>query len=88
LRRAPSAHSHWTPFFATSALFACGFGGMAYSFYPYIVPEKLTIAQAASAPESLIIILWGVGIVLPIIIAYSALSYVIFRGKAQGLRYD
>ena len=88
LRRAPDQHSHWTPFFATSALFACGFGGMAYSFYPYIVPEKLTIAQAASAPESLIIILWGVAIVLPIIIAYSALSYVIFRGKARGLRYD
>lgn len=88
LRAAPDAHSHWTPFFATSALFALGFGGMAYSFYPYIVPEKLTIAQAASAPESLIIILWGVAIVLPIIIAYSALSYVIFRGKSRALRYD
>ena len=88
LRRNADAHSHWTPFIATSALFACGFGGMAYSFYPYIVPEKLTIVQAASAPESLIIILWGVTIVLPIIIAYSALSYVIFRGKSRGLRYD
>lgn len=88
LRAAPDAHSHWTPFFATSALFALGFGGMAYSFYPYIVPEKLTIDQAASAPESLIIILWGVAIVLPIIIAYSTLSYVIFRGKSRGLRYD
>ncbi len=88
LRAAPDAHSHWTPFFATSALFALGFGGMAYSFYPYIVPEKLTIAQAASAPESLIIILWGVAIVLPMILAYSALSYAIFRGKSRGLRYD
>jgi len=48
----------------------------------------LTIDPAASAPESLIIILWGVAIVLPIIIAYSALSYVIFRGKSRGLRYD
>ncbi len=88
LRRAPDAYSHWTPFFATSALFALGFGGMAYSFYPFIVPEKLTIAQAASAPESLIIILWGVAVVLPMILAYSALSYAIFRGKSRGLRYD
>ncbi len=88
LRVAPDRHWHWTPFFATSALFALGFGGMAYSFYPYILPEKMTIAQAAAAPESLMIILWGVAIVLPIIIAYSALSYVIFRGKATGLRYD
>jgi cytochrome bd ubiquinol oxidase subunit II len=88
LRRDITAANHWTPFVATSALFALGFCGMAYSFYPYIVPEKMTIAQAASAPESLIIILWGVIIVLPMIIAYSTLSYVIFRGKAQALRYD
>jgi cytochrome d ubiquinol oxidase subunit II len=88
LRQDVHSNSHWTPFIATSALFALGFGGMAYSFYPYIVPEKMTIVEAASAPESLIIILWGVVFVLPIIIAYSALSYVIFRGKAQALRYD
>lgn len=88
LRAAPDRHGHWTPFFATAALFALGFGGMAYSFYPYILPEQMTIVQAAAARESLMIILWGVVIVLPIIIAYSALSYVIFRGKATGLRYD
>ena len=78
----------WTPFLAATGLFTLGFLGMAYSFYPYIVPEKITIDQAASAPESLRIILWGVMIVLPIIIAYSALSYYIFRGKARALRYD
>jgi len=90
LKRMPRAdHSlDFVPFLGAMALFTLGFFGLAFSFYPYIVPEKLTIAQAASAPESLIIILWGVAIVLPIIIAYSALSYVIFRGKAQGLRYD
>ncbi len=27
------------------------FLGLAYSFYPYVVPERLTIWQAASAPE-------------------------------------
>jgi cytochrome d ubiquinol oxidase subunit II len=78
----------WTPFAAIMALFALSFGGMAYSFYPYVVPEKLTIYEAASAPEALIIILAGTLFVLPAILAYTALSYVIFRGKATELRYD
>ena len=65
-----------------------GFAGMAYSFYPYIVPDRLTIAEAASSPESLSIILVGVMVVLPTILAYTVLSYFIFRGKATDLRYD
>jgi hypothetical protein len=44
---------------ASIALFTLAFAGLAYSFYPYVVPEKLTIYEAASAPESLIIILVG-----------------------------
>lgn len=78
----------WMPFAATMAIFSLSFGGMAYSFYPYIVPEKLTIYEAASAPESLMIILIGTLFVLPTILAYTALSYYIFRGKATELRYD
>ena len=78
----------WTPFAAIMGLFTLSFCGMAYSFYPYVVPEKMTIYEAASAPESLIIILAGTIFVLPAILAYTALSYVIFRGKATELRYD
>jgi cytochrome d ubiquinol oxidase subunit II len=90
LRRLPMADDRnaWAPFVATIALFALGFGGMAYSFYPFIVPEALTIYETASAPESLSIILVGTLIVLPTIIAYSVLSYWIFRGKATKLSYD
>ncbi len=78
----------WLPFVAATGLFALGFGGMAYSFYPFVVPERLTIYEAASAPESLWIILIGTLVVLPTIIIYSILSYTIFRGKATALRYD
>jgi cytochrome bd ubiquinol oxidase subunit II len=90
LRRLPMADDHyaWLPFVATIALFTLGFLGMAYSFFPYVVPEAITIYEAAAAPESLAIILIGTLIVLPVIIAYSVLSYVIFRGKATALRYD
>lgn len=76
------------PFLGASSLFALGFLGLAYSFYPYIVPDRLTIWEAASAPESLKIILFGALVVLPMIMAYTAFSYWVFRGKASELRYD
>ncbi|WP_342078428.1 cytochrome d ubiquinol oxidase subunit II [Yoonia sp. SS1-5] len=90
LRKMPFAGDRlsWLPFAAATALWVMAFGGMAYSFYPYVVPEKLTIYAAASAPESLFIILIGTCIVLPTIIGYTILAYTIFRGKATELRYD
>ena len=90
LRRLPTQNDSfaWLPFAGASMLFALAFTGLAYSFYPYVVPERLTIYESASAPESLIIILVGVLIVTPIIAAYSALAYYVFRGKARDLRYD
>ncbi len=90
LRRMPRAdHSlDLVPFMGASSLFVLGFLGLAYSFYPYVVPERLTIWQAASAPESLFIILAGAVVVLPFIAAYTAFSYHVFRGKATELRYD
>jgi len=80
--------SSWLPFTVSTGLFALAYVGMAYSFYPYVVPERLTIYEAAAAPESLFIILIGALVVLPIIMGYSILAYTIFRGKATDLRYD
>ena len=90
LRRMPFAGDrlNWLPFALSSAVFALAYLGLAYSFYPYVVPEQLTIYEAAAAPESLMIILVGACFVVPTIIGYSVLAYVIFRGKATELRYD
>ncbi len=90
LKRMPRTdHSlDFVPFMGAVSLFVLGFLGLAYSFYPYLVPDKLTIWQAASAPESLFIILMGAIVVLPFIAAYTAFSYYVFRGKATELRYD
>ncbi|MEM1047080.1 MAG: cytochrome d ubiquinol oxidase subunit II [Pseudomonadota bacterium] len=78
----------WAPFAITAGVFVLGYSGLAYSFYPYVVPEKMTIYEAAAAPESLMIILVGTLVVLPIILGYSAFAYTVFRGKATDLRYD
>ncbi|MEM1162684.1 MAG: cytochrome d ubiquinol oxidase subunit II [Pseudomonadota bacterium] len=90
LRRLPAPGDRWSwaPFAASIALFTLAFLGMAYSFYPYVVPEMTTIYEAASAPESLIIILAGTIFVLPAIMGYTVLSYIIFRGKATALSYE
>ncbi|WP_425091319.1 cytochrome d ubiquinol oxidase subunit II [Tropicimonas sp. S265A] len=89
LKRLPTADDSfaWVPFAATIVLFILAFFGLAYSFYPYVVPDQLTIYEAASAPESLMIILFGTVFVLPAILGYTILSYVIFRGKARELTY-
>jgi cytochrome d ubiquinol oxidase subunit II len=76
------------PFAYGTGLFTLAFLGLAWSFYPYVVPERITIYEAASAPESLWIILIGTLVVLPMILAYTALAYWVFRGKATDLRYD
>jgi cytochrome d ubiquinol oxidase subunit II len=90
LRRLPTRDDSfaWFPFVGATVLMVLGFFGMAYSFYPFIVPEKMTIWEAASATESLSIILVGTLVVLPVILCYTVLSYVIFRGKATKLSYD
>ncbi|KQZ93987.1 cytochrome BD ubiquinol oxidase subunit II [Mesorhizobium sp. Root157] len=76
------------PFLTLAAIFALGFAGLAWSFYPFVVPDRLTIWQAASAPESLAFILVGTVFVLPIIIFYSFYAYRVFGGKAGDLTYD
>jgi len=78
----------WVPLIGAICLFVLAFCGLAYSFYPYVVPDQMTIYEAASAPESLLIILFGTLFVLPVILGYSAFSYFVFRGKATELRYD
>lgn len=78
----------WVPLASAGTLFALGFIGIAYSFYPYVVPDRLTIWQAASSPEALSIILIGAVVVLPVILGYSILAHWIFRGKATALSYD
>lgn len=78
----------WGPFAATIGMFVLCFGGLAYSFFPYIVPDRLLIVEAASAPESLMIILIGALIVLPCLIGYTFVAYRIFHGKARELSYE
>ncbi len=82
-----NAYGEWVPFGSTVAIFMLAFHGLSYSLFPYIVMDRMTIWEAASAPESLMVIFFGAIIVLPVIVGYSIFAFRIFRGKATELSY-
>ena len=90
LRKLPFENDRycWVPLITTTGIFIMSFIGLAYSFYPYIIPNQMTIVEAASALSSLMIMLIGALIVFPILIGYTILAYVIFHGKAKDLSYS
>lgn len=89
LRRFPLAGDAgcWVPFTGCLVIFIASFFALGYSFFPYIVPGKMDVWQAASASESLWFILVGTLIVLPAIVLYTIFSYRIFWGKTRELTY-
>jgi cytochrome d ubiquinol oxidase subunit II len=80
-------YGDWVPFASTVGIFMLAFHGLAYSLFPYIVLDRMTIWDAAAAPESLMIIFVGAMVVLPVIVAYSVFAYRVFAGKATKLEY-
>jgi cytochrome d ubiquinol oxidase subunit II len=74
---------HASPFFAALALFVLSYIGLGISFYPYIVPPSITIWSAAAPDSSLKFLLVGAVILVPLILAYTAWSYWVFRGKVD-----
>lgn len=71
------------PFLAALGLFVLGFIGIGISFYPFIVPPSLTIQEAAAPRASLAFLLVGAAVLIPIILAYTAYAYWVFRGKVR-----
>jgi cytochrome d ubiquinol oxidase subunit II len=69
------------PFLLTLGLYLLCFIGLGISMFPDIVPGSVSIVQAATARDSQVFMLIGVGLMLPIILAYTAWSYWVFRGK-------
>jgi cytochrome d ubiquinol oxidase subunit II len=89
LRHMPLQQDHlcWLPFVAVIMIFFCTFQGLLISFYPDLVPGKLSLFDAASAPEALQFMFYGVAIVVPVILLYTAFLYRVFAGKATKLNY-
>lgn len=75
------------PFLAALALFVLSYIGLGISFWPLMVPPSITIWDAAAPDSSLGFLLVGAVILLPVILAYTAYSYWVFRGKVDDAGY-
>lgn len=62
--------------------------GLAYSIFPDIIIDRMTIWEAASSTKSLFFVFWGTVITLPVIIAYTLFVYRVFQGKSTHLSYE
>jgi cytochrome bd ubiquinol oxidase subunit II len=83
LMRSLTQRQDYRPFFLSLALFGITYAGLGISMWPYIVPQSVTIWQAAAPEKSQIFMLVGVSIMVPIILAYTAFAYWVFRGKVE-----
>jgi cytochrome d ubiquinol oxidase subunit II len=77
---------YW-PFLLVLLLYALCFMGLGISLYPDILPGKLTIADAAAPANSQEFMLFGAGLLIPLILAYTGYSYWVFRGKVKQAGY-
>ncbi|MGI4880308.1 MAG: cytochrome d ubiquinol oxidase subunit II [Janthinobacterium lividum] len=69
------------PFLIALGLFLLGFVGLGISMFPYVIPPQLTIWEAAAPASSQMFMLVGVVVIVPLILAYTAWAYWVFRGK-------
>ena len=70
------------PFYMVSLIFIAAFGTLAISFWPYMIPFSITIAEAAGPHSSLAFMFWGAGLfVFPLMLIYTVITYSVFRGK-------
>jgi len=87
--RMGQAHEHaWLVFAALALICLFAAIGLAYSIYPEIIIGRMTIWEAAAAPESLWVIFAGCAVTLPMILVYTVIVYRVFRGKATTLSYE
>jgi len=80
--------NNWVVFAALVLICLMAALGLAYSIYPDIIMGRMDLFEAAAATNSLQIVFYGVAVILPVILAYSAYVFWVFRGKATNLSYE
>ena len=81
LLRALAKRRTYRPFLLALGLFLLGMAGLGVSMWPYVVPEQVTIWDAAAPESSQVFMLWGTAFIMPVILAYTGWAYWVFRGK-------
>lgn len=85
-RSVGKAHER-APFALALALFGLSSLGLAISIWPDVVPGRISIWDAAAPDRSLGFMLVGAAVLVPVILAYTAWAYWVFRGKVGAEGY-
>ncbi len=76
-----SGKRDYLPFLLTLILFLLAMIGLGISMWPDVIPGRVSIWQAAAPHSSQLFMLVGALMLVPLILAYTAWSYWVFRGK-------
>jgi cytochrome d ubiquinol oxidase subunit II len=87
LARALMKHYEHAPFAWSIGIFVSSLSGLAASLYPYLIPRGMTAEAAASDSLTLVIMMLGIGLLIPVMVVYNAYQYVVFRGKVSSSHY-
>ncbi len=69
------------PFLWALALFGLCLLGLGVSIWPNVIPARVSIWAAAAPYRSQVFMLVGASVLVPVILAYTAWAYWVFRGK-------
>lgn len=69
------------PFVWSIVIFAVSLIGLAVSLFPYMVPPNVSVHDAAAPSNTLVFMLTGIGLLIPIMLVYNGYQYLVFRGK-------
>jgi cytochrome d ubiquinol oxidase subunit II len=75
--------ANFSPFIYSLGLVFLGYLGLGISIWPNIVPPNISIHSAAAPHSSQSFALVGAIIIIPLILAYTAWGYYVFRGKVS-----
>ena len=79
-------HEH-APFSWSIGIFLASLIGLAASLYPYLIPRSVTAEAAAADSLTLVIMMLGIGLLIPVMIVYNAYQYAVLRGKVSSSHY-
>ena len=83
LQKTLERDSDGAPFILALLLLFLGYTGLAISLWPNIIPPGISIWDAAAPTQSMGFTLVGALFIIPFILAYTAWSYYVFRGKVR-----
>ncbi|MFB3925433.1 MAG: cytochrome d ubiquinol oxidase subunit II [Syntrophales bacterium] len=71
------------PLLWSFSVYTFAFVGLSTGYYPYIIPDVITIRNAAaSSPETLLFMLVVTAVAVPVILIYTGYKHWVFRGKS------